>query len=134
MNEKLKIILVDDNEVFLKGLSSYIKKNKSIEIVAEFSSGTDLLEHVKNQSVDIVLLDIEMPGLNGIETAKRLNYMDPRMKLIAITMYQDKVYLRQLIGAGFKGFVSKSKVPEDLFKTIRDVNNDDFSFPGGMSI
>jgi DNA-binding NarL/FixJ family response regulator len=105
---------VNDNQTFIEGMSAFLVKKHDYENISSFTSGTDLFGNINNYIPDLILLDIEMPGLNSIETAQRLNYYYPKPKLITITMYQDRVYLKQLIEAGFRRFVSKNDVSENL--------------------
>lgn len=134
MPDKINIILVDDSKVFLKGLESYIKKETKYEVIAKFNSGIELIESKELGDANLILLDIEMPEMNGIETAKRINYMYPELKMIAITMYQDKVYLLQLIEAGFKAFVNKTTVPEKLHDTMDLVLKGHLLFPEDINL
>jgi DNA-binding NarL/FixJ family response regulator len=129
MNKKVQIILVDDNPTFLEGIVTYLKKTIDCEIVACYHSGRALLEDIRKYRPDLILLDIEMPGLNGIETARRLNFLNANLKLIAITLYQDNIYIKQLIEAGFRGFVSKNHVAENLLQVIDRVLRNDIVFP-----
>jgi DNA-binding NarL/FixJ family response regulator len=129
MKSKIKIIIVDDNPIFLEGITTFLSKESTYEIIACFESGNVLLDHINNYNPDLVLLDIEMPGLNGIETARTLNWFRTEVKLIAITMYQDGVYLKQLIEAGFHGFVNKNNVYKNLPQIITSVLRNEFAFP-----
>jgi two-component system response regulator DegU len=129
MKDQIKIIIVDDNPLFLEGISTFLSKEKDYEIVACFSSGIELLEYCNNYNPDLILLDIEMPELNGIQTAKWLNWFRNELKLIAITLYQENVNLSQLIGAGFRGFVNKNYVYEKLPHVINSVLKNEFAFP-----
>jgi DNA-binding NarL/FixJ family response regulator len=129
MKEKIKIIIVDDNPTFLEGMSTFLHNQNVYQIVACFSSGTALLEKINDYKPDLILLDIEMPGLNGIETARWLNWFRNELKLISITLYQDNVYLNQLIEAGFHGFVNKNNVYEKLLHVINSVLKNRFVFP-----
>lgn len=133
MNRKLKVVLVDDNLAFLEGLEALLETDDRFEVVAIFSSGKALLEYNKLSSVDLLLLDVEMPDLNGIQTAKLLNFDHPRIKIIAITMYQDKVYLTQLIESGFLGFVNKANVSDELFDTIEKIMEGELCFPESIN-
>jgi two-component system, NarL family, nitrate/nitrite response regulator NarL len=92
-----------------------------------------LLDYNKLSRVDLLLLDVEMPNLNGIQTAKLLNFDHPRIKIIAITMYQDKVYLTQLIESGFLGFVNKANVSDELFDTIERIMEGELCFPESIN-
>jgi len=129
MEKKIQIIIVDDNPIFLEGISTFLSRENDFEIVACFTSGTELLGKIGNYNPDLILLDIEMPGLNGIETARRMNYYNAKLKMIAITLYNDNVYIKQLIEAGFRGFVSKNNVTEKLCKVIDSVLNNELVFP-----
>jgi DNA-binding NarL/FixJ family response regulator len=126
---KIQIIIVDDNPIFLEGISSYLSKNDKYDIVAVFSSGPDLIESIKNYDPDLVLLDIEMPWLNGIETAIRLRTYGMKLKTIAITLYQDYIYVNHLKEAGFMGFVNKNNVSENLDHVIDGVLEGNYIFP-----
>jgi DNA-binding NarL/FixJ family response regulator len=129
MRSKIKIIIVDDSPTFLEGISTFISQETDYEIAACFLSGTALLENLDNYDPDLILLDIEMPGLNGIETARRLSYYGVELKLVAITLHHDKVYIKQLRESGFRGFVNKNKVSEDLCQVFDHVLKDELAFP-----
>lgn len=88
-----------------------------------------LLEAIDNYDPDVILLDIEMPWLNGLETAKRLNSHGMKLKLIALTMYHDGIYIKKLIEAGFMGFVNKNNVSENLVMVIDKVLKGELAFP-----
>jgi len=134
MENKIKTIIVDDNSIFLEGISSCILDDDRFEIIGKFSTGAKLLESDELKYSDLLLMDIEMPELNGIETAKRVNYSHPNLKMVAITLYQDKIYLKQIIEAGFKGFVNKVNIPNGLFETIDSVLEGKFCYPENIKI
>jgi DNA-binding NarL/FixJ family response regulator len=134
MKNKIKTIIVDDNSIFLEGISSCIADDDRFDIIAKFSSGIELLNSREPGRADLLLMDIEMPGLNGIETAKRVNHSYPNLKMVAITLYQDNVYLEQIIESGFKGFVNKVTIPDCLFETIDSVLEGHFCYPGNIKL
>jgi DNA-binding NarL/FixJ family response regulator len=134
MESLINIIIVDDNPAFSESLSILLGQKNKYNILAKFSSGIDLLNYPNLGHADLILLDIEMPGLNGFETAKRIGFRYHQIKLIAITMYQDKVYLEQLIGSGFKGFINKTEVAEKIDIIIKNVLSNQFKFPGDIKI
>jgi DNA-binding NarL/FixJ family response regulator len=127
--EKVQIIIVDDNPYFLEGITAYFSKFEQYEIMAVFSSGPDLLEAIDSYDPDVILLDIEMPWLNGMETAKRLSSHGVKLKLIALTMYHDGIYIKKLIEAGFLGFVNKNNVSENLVGVMEAVLRGELAFP-----
>jgi DNA-binding NarL/FixJ family response regulator len=126
---KIQIIIVDDNPYFLEGITAYFSKFEQYEIMAVFSSGPTLLEAIDNYDPDVILLDIEMPWLNGMETAKRLSSHGVKLKLIALTMYYDGIYIKKLIEAGFMGFVNKNNVSENLITVMEAVLRGELAFP-----
>lgn len=126
---KIQLIVVDDNPIFLEAVTSYLSKLDQYEIMAVFSSGPALLEAIDNYDPDLILLDIEMPWLNGMETAKRLSSHGMKLKLIAITMYYDGIYIKKLREAGFMGFVNKNNVSENLVQVIDRVLDGELAFP-----
>lgn len=129
MRRKIRVAIVDDNVAFLEGIEALLESDDNIEVVGRFTSGKALLAFNHLNNVDLLLLDVEMPEMNGIQTAKRINFEYPRIKIIAITMYQDVVYLTQLIESGFLGFVNKTDVSDELFETIDRIWKGDLSFP-----
>ena len=133
-NEKLKIIVVDDNEIFRKGILFYLNKMLNFDIIEEFSDGNDFLGSQNLINADIVLMDIEMPKLNGIAAAKQALWRIPHLKIIAITNYKDKAYLTELIGAGFKGCVFKDNIYEELNNAINSVTAGEIYYPEDINL
>ncbi|MCG8698498.1 MAG: response regulator transcription factor [Bacteroidales bacterium] len=88
-----------------------------------------MLKYTNLPVADILLLDIDMPELNGMEVAKLVNQKNPNLKIIAVTMYEDNLYLKELVLRGFKGFVSKKRVTKNLYETIIQVQNNNYVFP-----
>lgn len=130
--KKINIIVVDDNPAFLKGIAHYIGREDKYKLIAQLNSGIGLLECKEAERAHIILLDIEMPQMNGFETAKKIIKQYPDLKVIAITMYQDKVYLKELVEAGFKGIINKINVPEAIFASIESAMANHFLIPDNM--
>lgn len=133
INRKIKVAICDDNLPFLEGLGALVESDERFDVVAKYSSGKELLKSNILSSVELLLLDVEMPEMNGIQAAKLLNFEYPRIKIIAITMYQDKVYLTQLIESGFLGFVNKTDVSDELFDTMERIISGELCFPESIN-
>lgn len=133
MGEKIKIIIADDSLQFVKGILYLLGKHPEYEVIGVASQGEELLHNPHLRYADIVLLDIEMPVKNGFETARAINWEMPDKKMIACTMYHDKVYLEQLILAGFRGFINKAEISEKLHDVISSVLNNSFHFPENIT-
>ncbi len=123
MTKKIRLLIVDDHEIFRNGLKMVLGKLKYVDLVGEASDGTEFISMLQNTNPDIVLLDIEMPGLNGIDAAKTALKMNPKLKIIALTMFGDDAYIQSMLDAGAKGFLMKNINKETLDKAILTVNN-----------
>jgi len=129
-----KIILVDDQPIFREGLKLYLENELGHSVIAEASNGIEFLKLNNIRKADIVIMDIEMPKMNGLEASKLVlnQYLD--LKIIAITMYQDKAYLKDLIERGIKGFIHKSDAFENVNEVMDMVFENQFSFPDSLEV
>ncbi len=134
MKDKLKIIVVDDNKTFRKGIKFYIENMLKHEVINEFDNGESFVNSDSFIIADIILMDIEMPKLDGIEAVKKALWRFSELKIIAITNYKDKAYLTELIGAGFKGCVFKDNIYEELKKAIDSVMNGHIFYPEDIQL
>ncbi len=124
MNNKLKVYLVDDHSLFREGLHFLLSSSKYIEEVKEAKNGREFLENVAAFKPDVVLMDIEMPELNGIEVTKEALKHFPDLKIIALSMYSDENFYTDMIEAGAKGFLIKNSKFSDVQSAILDVYDD----------
>ena len=129
MEIRIQIIVVDDNLTFLAALISFLKSIEKYEVIAAFSSGASFLDSINDYDPDLVLLDIEMPGFNGLEIARRLSILGNELKLIAISMYQENIYMKRLMDSGFRGFVSKNNITGHLEQAMNLVMKGEVVFP-----
>ncbi|MCK5169065.1 MAG: response regulator transcription factor, partial [Bacteroidales bacterium] len=123
MTNKLKIYLVDDHNLFREGLKFLLSNNNLISEIHEAENGKDLLGNVLTVKPDIILMDIEMPVMNGIEATKETLKIYPETKIIALSMYGNENFYSEMIDAGAKGFLLKNSKFEDVQKAIVDVND-----------
>lgn len=118
---KFKLILADDHAVVRSGLRMLLEVQPDIDIVAEAESGTEAVEKTRALRPDIVLMDIQMPGLNGIEATKQIKNLAPETAVLALTMYEDDQYFFEMLHAGASGYVPKKAAPDELLTAIRAV-------------
>jgi DNA-binding NarL/FixJ family response regulator len=124
MKEKIKLIVVDDHEIFRNGLKMVLGKLNYIDLIGEAENGRDFLEMLeKGEKPDIVLMDIEMPVMNGLEATEMAIKMQPKLKIIALTMFNDEEYIQSMMDAGVKGFLMKNINKEKLDRAILTVHN-----------
>jgi DNA-binding NarL/FixJ family response regulator len=122
MEKIVKVFIVDDHEIFRNGLKMVFSKNQEMEIVGEADSGEQFLSLLENLNVDVVLMDIKMGGINGIETTKRALQKRPELKILVLSTFGEEEFLEQILQAGAKGFSLKNVVKETLFSAIRLIN------------
>ncbi len=118
-----KVFIVDDHEIFRNGLKLVFSKNKEIEIVGEAESGEDFLQKMETVEFDVVLMDIKMPGINGIEATKRAIDKNPNLKVLVLSTFGEEEFLHQIINVGAKGFSLKNVDKQTLFDAINLINN-----------
>jgi len=119
----MKLIIVDDNKQFINTLRLFILENLNHTVIAEAESGEDFLkiDPVVIREADIILMDIMMHRLNGFETTKQITWLYPNLKIIAVTMHVEKVFLKEVIESGFKGCVFKSDIFDSLEYALKEV-------------
>jgi len=115
------IILVDDHLIFRQGLKSILSLNNTANIIGEASNGIEFLELLTHMKPNVVLMDIDMPRMNGVEATKRALELMPELKIIAFTMYSDEEYYYKMIEQGVKGFVLKTCGINELEDAIESV-------------
>jgi LuxR family transcriptional regulator, maltose regulon positive regulatory protein len=115
------VLLVDDHPVFRRGLSVLLEDEEDIQVVGEAGDGAEALALVREFLPDVVVMDITMPGMNGIEATKRLLTESPQTLVVALSIHSEKQFVRGMLQAGVSGYILKESAPEDLVKGIRAV-------------
>jgi DNA-binding NarL/FixJ family response regulator len=120
---KIKLLLADDEELFRKGISFLLQRQDNIQILYEANNGSEVLEYLKSSSIhpDIILMDLKMPMLNGVETTKLINKEFPSIKIIALTSYNTKSFIANMIDIGAASYIVKNSSPEEMITTINQV-------------
>lgn len=118
---KTKIIIVDDHNLFREGLRFLLSQSKDIDVIAEASNGNEFLTLLETKNPDLVLMDISMPGMDGIEATIIASEKYPQIKIIALSMFEDQEYYYKMIHAGAKGFILKKTNAAELFDAINKV-------------
>jgi DNA-binding NarL/FixJ family response regulator len=121
VTEKIRIVLADDHPIVLDGLRNLIRAESDLELVGEAANGLSALKIIREQRPDVAVLDISMPELNGILLSRRLAGEMPALRLLVLTLHEDRAYLNQAIEAGVRGYVLKRSAVENLVQAIRAV-------------
>jgi len=126
--EKIKLAIVDDHLMVRTGLSLILKDSENISVVAEAENGDDFLHLLNNHKPDVVLMDINMPKMNGIDSTREALQRRPDLKVIALSMHDDEEYIESMMQAGAKGFILKKVGAEELCRAINTVSEGETYF------
>lgn len=118
----IKVLLADDHEIILDGLKSLLEEEDDIEVVGTAKDGEEAIQLMENNTIDVAVLDINMPGMNGIETTKIVRSTTDT-KVLILSMYNTYEFIDELIEAGCQGYILKNKGQEELVRAIRRVYN-----------
>lgn len=119
--KKIKILVADDHPVVRKGLHSCLARQDRLKIVGEASDGDEALKKTRELSPDVVLMDISMPGMNGLEVTEVLRKDHPDVKVLVLSVHNNRDYIFRIIQAGAHGFISKEAPPDELLRAIESV-------------
>ncbi len=118
----LRILLADDHQMFREALRILFERNPEFEVVAETGDGLEVLPLARESAPDIVCLDIDMPGLNGIEITRQITAKFPRIKVIALSVFSDRGYIADMLNAGAAAYVTKAAAGAELLRAIDAVS------------
>jgi DNA-binding NarL/FixJ family response regulator len=120
---KIKVLIVDDHQLFREGVVTLLSTAEYIEVIAQAEDGQDAIEKVKQFNPNVVLLDIAMPRMNGIEATKKLKSLKPEIKIIILSMHLEKEYVKGVLEAGADGYLVKNCTYLQLTDAIQSVYN-----------
>ena len=132
--KQMKIIIVDDSEMYRRVMKEFLHNELNCEVIGEASNGEAFLQLSNIAVADIILMDLQMPKLNGFQTAQTISSQIPAVKMIAVTMYTDKVYEQQLKEHGFKGCVYKTTFFDDIIPAMHKVLMGEYYFSENNAI
>lgn len=117
----IKVLLADDHSIVRAGLARIIAESGDMVVIAEAANGREAIDLVREKLPDVVVLDISMPGLDGLEVADRLLSLHPDLPIIILTMHEEEQYVLRAVEVGVMGYVTKRSAPEQLVGAIRKV-------------
>lgn len=117
----INIMLVDDHDLVRTGLKRLINDVEGFRVVTEAASGEEALQNAKTNDIHIVLMDINMPGIGGLEATKKLLHINPALKIIGVTMHDDDIFPQRLLKAGAVGYLTKGSDIDEMVHAMREV-------------
>jgi DNA-binding NarL/FixJ family response regulator len=121
MPDTLKILIADDHTIVREGLRAVLGSEPDMEVVGEAATGKEAVEQAAEVSPDVILMDIQMPDLNGIEATRRILGVDPEVGVVVLTMFEDDDSVFSAMRAGARGYVLKGAPPSEILKVVRAV-------------
>lgn len=129
----IKILLADDHSLVRHGFRMILSAQPDMEIAGEAGNGREAVELVQKLKPDVVVMDVTMPELNGIEATRRLIELSPRTRVLALSMHKDAVYVREILRAGGRGYLLKDSADADLLAAVRAVAKGEGYLSPGVS-
>jgi len=120
--DEVKLLLVDDHEVVRTGLRMLLENQPNIKIIGEANTGLQALEMAESLKPDVVIMDITLPDISGIEATRKLRQSHPDLPVVALTIHEDEQYFFEMLQAGASAYVPKRAAPEDLLNAIQAVH------------
>ena len=118
----IKVLIADDHAIIRRGLKQIVAETNDIVVGSEAANGSEVMEKVRAQPLDVVILDITMPGRNGLDTLKELKREQPRLPVLMLSMHSEDQYAARVLKAGAAGYLPKECAPEELLNAIRTVH------------
>lgn len=117
----IKVLLADDHKLIRTGLRHIFENVSGIDVVAEASSGEEVLEYIRHNELDVVLMDLQMPGMGGLEATRKIVKQNPQIKVIVLTVCDDDIFPVRLLKSGASGYLTKGCETEELTSAIKQV-------------
>ena len=131
-NDPIKVLLVDDHPFVLEGIRSCLRSRVGFEVVGEAGNGKEAIEKATSLHPSVVVMDLSMPIMNGLEATRQLRQVVPEAKVLILTVYEKKDFAAQIVTAGARGYVSKNSSPSELVAAIERIHSGQTVFNPGV--
>jgi DNA-binding NarL/FixJ family response regulator len=131
--KRIKVAIVDDHKIFVQGLSSLLGDSEEIEVVLQCYDGNHLLEELKEVEVDMVIMDLQMPNLNGFDTTEFLSRKYPKLHVLALSMHKEESFIIKIMELGARGYLQKDVEIDQIEKALLSIRNSGYYFTNALS-
>ena len=131
--EPIRLLVVDDHSIIRQGIQAMVRHRSDILIAGEVGTGREALELLEKDQVDVVLMDIDMPGLSGIEVTKIINQKYPKIEVLALTLHEESSFITAMLKAGASGYLLKNSNSETLVEAIHTIHRGESYLPPQVS-
>ncbi len=129
---KIKVILVDDHAVVRAGFRLLLETSETIEVIAEAERGEQAVQLVQNSHADVMVMDLSMPGMGGLEAIRRISERNSQIKILVFSVHDEQVYVDRALQAGAKGYITKNSAPNILPEAIQQIASGDHYIETGL--
>src|SRR6266853_4782556 len=126
--DSLHVLIADDHPLFRKGMRALLVAAQDIEVVGEATTGQEVIELAATLQPDVILMDLQMPGINGIEATRQILHTSPHIRILVITLFEDDASVFSALRAGARGYVLKDAKEEEMLRAIRSVGSGEAIF------
>ncbi len=133
MQTPITVFIIDDHQMLIDGIKALLLNESEFKIVGEALRSTEAIERIKKTDVDVIITDINMPEMNGLQLANAIRRVKPEQKILALSMYGDKAVITDMIDAGVKGYVLKNTGKQELITALKLIANGGTYFSGDVA-
>lgn len=123
MSEKIKVLVADDHQLFVDGVKLILKKHPDVQVVAEAADGASLLKQLKETAIDLVITDLSMPGMKGIDLVRTIKQHFPQVKLLVVTMHNEQEIISEILQAEAEGYILKNSGKAEMLDAVTNLIN-----------
>lgn len=134
MSELIRVLVVDDHLVVRRGLCTLLVPRNGMKVVGEAANGREAVELAHSLRPDVILMDMVMPGQDGLESIREIKQQDPKARILVLTSFGEEARISAAVKAGALGYLLKDSAPDELFQAIRSVHQGNFSVPHNLAL
>ena len=127
-HKPISVLIVDDHPMVIEGLKTLLSDNEAVEVMTHFTNGKDTLDFLEKETIDVILLDVNLPDINGVEMVKLILEKRATIKILGLSTYSEPSIINQMIKNGVKGYLLKNATSDELANAINQAYNDNFYF------